>query len=210
MAGIDKLDQLPRFLQALAQVSGQMCNFTRLGGQVGLDHKTAARYVGVFEQMYLLKRVEVWAGNRLNRVVKTSKLQFVDSGLLSTLVEFTPALVPQGRRRFGNALGTFVYGELLKHTATAEGDYQLLYYRDHDQLEVDVVIENAAGDLVGVEVKAAATVKEGDLRGLKRLAGVAGNQFKLGVILYDGTEILPLGKGLWAMPISTLWGAPEA
>jgi hypothetical protein len=28
----------------------------------------------------------------------------------------------------------------------------------------------------------------------------------MGVILYDGTETLPLGHGIWAAPISTLWG----
>lgn len=60
VASIDKLDQLPIFLRALAQMAGQMCNYTQLGGQVGLDGKTAARYVGVFEQMYLLKRNDVW------------------------------------------------------------------------------------------------------------------------------------------------------
>lgn len=43
-----------------------------------------------------------------------------------------------------------MYGELLKHTTTAEGDYRLLYYRDLDKFEVDVVIENAAGQLVGI------------------------------------------------------------
>ena len=74
-------------MRSLAQVSGQMCNYTQLGDQLGLDSKTAARYVGVFEQMYLLKRVEVWARNRLKRVVKTPKLQFVDAGLLSTLLD---------------------------------------------------------------------------------------------------------------------------
>ena len=206
IAGIDRIDQLPRFLQALAHVSGQMCNYTQLGGQVGLDHKTAARYVSVFEQMYLLKRVEVWARNRLNRVVKTPKVQFIDSGLLSTLLDLTPAMAVQDRSRFGHVLETFVYGELLKHTTTADGDYQLLYYRDHDQFEVDVVIENAAGQLVGVEIKATASVRQADLRGLKRLANIAGDRFKLGVILYDGTETLPLGDRLWAAPISTLWG----
>ena len=206
VAGIDKLDQLPRFLRALAQVSGQMCNYTQLGGQIGLDHKTAARYIGVFEQMYLLKRVEVWAKNRLSRVVKTPKMQFIDSGLLSTLADVTSAHAQQNRSRFGSILETFVFGELLKHTTTSENDYQLLYYRDHDQFEVDFIIENAAGHLVGVEVKAAATVKESDLRGLKRLASIAGEHFKLGIILYDGEETLPLGKDLWAAPLSSLWG----
>ena len=205
VAGVERLDQLPRFLRALAQVSGQMCNYTQLGTQVGLDHKTAARYIGVFEQMYLLKRVEVWARNRLNRVVKTPKLQFLDSGLLSTLLDLTPAVVRQSRTRFGHVLETFVYGELLKHATTAQGDYQLLYYRDHDQYEVDVVIENSAGQMVGVEIKAAATVTQGDLRGLKRLAGVAADQFKLGVVFYDGTETVPLGHRLWAAPIASLW-----
>jgi predicted AAA+ superfamily ATPase len=206
VAGIDKLDQLPRFLRCLAQVSGQMCNYTQLGGQVGLDSKTAARYVGVFEQMYLLKRVEVWARNRLNRVVKTPKLQFIDSGLLATLVDLHAAEVQQNRSRFGHVLETFVHSELLKHTTTAEGDYRLLYYRDLDKFEVDVVIENAAAQLVGVEVKATASVNERDLRGLKKLASIAGAQFKMGVLLYDGTETLPLGDRLWAAPLSSLWG----
>ena len=207
VAGIDKLDQLPRFLSALAHVSGQICNYTQLGGQVGLDHKTAAKYIGVFEQMYLLKRIEVWANNRLKRVVKTPKVQFIDSGLLSTLASVTPALARQDRSRFGNILETFIFGELLKNSTTAEGDYRLLYYRDHDQVEVDFVIEDSAGHLVGVVVKATATVKKSDFRGLRRLASVSGKQFKRGVILYDGTETLPLGDKLWAVPISTLWGS---
>lgn len=62
-AGIHKLHELPRFLRALAQTSGQMCNYAKLGGEVGLDGKTAAKYINIFEQMYLLKRVNVWASN---------------------------------------------------------------------------------------------------------------------------------------------------
>lgn len=206
VSGIEKLDQLPRFLRALAQTAGQMCNYTQLGGQVGLDGKTAAKYISVFEQMYLLRRVDVWARNRLNRVVKSPKLQFIDSGLLATLLDLTADEVEKNRTRFGNVLETFVFSELLKHTTTADGEYQLMYYRDADKVEVDVVIENSAGQLVGVEVKAAATVKEADLRGLRKLAGLAGKDFKMGVLLYDGNETMPLGEGIWAAPLSTLWG----
>ena len=206
VAGIDKLDQLPRFLNALAQTAGQMCNYSQLAGQVGLDGKTAARYAGVFETMYLLKRVDVWARNRLSRVVKTPELQFIDAGLLAMLINLGIEEVRRDRSRFGQVLETFVFGELLKHTTSAEGDYQLLYYRDADKVEVDIVIENAAGQLVGVEVKASATVKASDLRGLRKLAALAGDQFKMGVLLYDGAETLPLGDGIWAAPLSSLWG----
>ena len=206
VSGIEKLDQLPRFLRALAQTAGQMCNYTQLGGQVGLDGKTAAKYISVFEQMYLLRRVDVWARTRLNRVVKSPKLQFIDSGLLATLLDLTADEVEKNRTRFGNVLESFVFSELLKHTTTADGEYQLMYYRDADKVEVDVVIENSAGQLVGVEVKAAATVKEADLRGLRKLAGLAGKDFKMGVLLYDGNETMPLGEGIWAAPLATLWG----
>jgi len=206
VSGIEKMDQLPRFLRALAQTAGQMCNYTQLGGMVGLDGKTAAKYLGVFEQMYLLKRIDVWACNKLNRVVKSPKLQFIDSGLLATLLDLTADEVQKDRTRFGNVLETFVFSELLKHSTTAEGEYRLMYYRDADKVEVDIVIESAAGQLVGVEVKAAATVKESDLRGLRKLAGLAQESFKVGVLLYDGDEIMPIGDRLWAVPLSTLWG----
>jgi len=207
VAEIDKLDRLPRFLRALAQTAGQMCNYSEIGGQVGLDGKTVSRYISVFEQMYLLKRVDVWARNRLKRVVKTPKLQFIDSGLLAMLMDVSSKDVHADKGRYGHVLESFVFGELLKHITTADSDYRPLYYRDADKFEVDVVIENSAGQLVGVEVKASATVKERDLRGLKKLANLAGDQFTAGVLLYDGDETMPLGNNLWAAPLSTLWGS---
>ena len=207
IAEIDKLDQLPRFLRALAQTAGQMCNYSELGGQVGLDGKTVSRYISVFEQMYLLKRIDVWARNRLKRVVKTPKLQFIDSGLLSVLTNIGHKDVELDKTGYGHILESFVFGELLKHSATSDDDYRLLYYRDADKYEVDVVIENSAGQLLGVEVKASATIKERDLRGLKKLSSLAGDQFTAGMLLYDGDETMPLGSNLWAAPLSTLWGS---
>jgi len=156
--------------------------------------------------IYLLRRANVWARNRLNRVVKTAKLQFIDAGLLATLIDLSAEEVQRDRTRFGKVLETFVYGELLKATTTSAGNYNLMYYRDADKVEVDIVIENAIGQLVGVEVKAAATVKESDFRGLRKLSSLAGDQFKMGILLYDGNETLPLGKNIWAAPLSTLWG----
>jgi predicted AAA+ superfamily ATPase len=206
IASIDKLAQLPRFLRALAQTAGQMCNYTKLGGEVGLDGKTVARYIGIFEQMYLLKRLDMWSRNHLNRIVKTPKLQFLDAGLLATVLDIQIAEVQKDKSRFGHVLETYVYGELLKHVQTADSDYRLMSYRDTDQVEVDFVIENTAGELTCIEVKASATVSESDLKGLKKLASLAGDQFKMGVVLYNGEQTLPLGPHLWAAPLSSLWG----
>jgi len=206
IASIDKLDQVPRLLRALAQTAGQLCNYSQLGGQVGIDHKTASKYIAIFEQMYLLQRVPVWSGNRLSRLVKTPKLQFLDSGLLGVLLDFSEPL--RQRNLFGQLLESYVFAELRKQASWSEGEYGIYYYRDKDQYEVDFVVENASGDIIGVEVKTAASVSMNDLAGLKRLASIAPRNFKAGIILYDGTETLPLGRvndrPLWAMPIATL------
>lgn len=206
IASIDKLDHIPRLLKALAQTAGQLCNYSQIGGQVGIDHKTASKYIAVFEQMYLMQRLPVWSGNRLSRLLKTPKLQFLDSGLLSVLIDFSDPM--RQRKLFGQLLESFVFAELRKQATWAEGEYGIFYYRDKDQNEVDFVIENASGEIIGVEVKAAASVSVNDLVGLKKLAGLAPQVFKAGIIFYDGTETLPLGqtngRPLWAIPLSTL------
>ena len=206
IASISNLDLLPRFVRSLAGMSGHLCNYTQLGGQMGLDHKTTARYVSILEQMFLLARVEPWSRSRTGRTFKTPKLHFADSGLLSTLLGLPPRLGLSDRNTFGHVLETFVHSELRKHAAWADDEYHLLFYRDHNQYEVDFVLENAQGQLVGVEVKAAATVTERDLGGLRRLSAVAGDRMLLGVILYDGADLLPLGENILAAPLSSLWG----
>ena len=205
IANVEKLDHLPRLLRALAQMAGQLCNFAQLAGQVGLDSKTAGKYLAVFEQIFLLRRVAPWSVNRLGRIVKTPKIHFLDSGLLCSLSGLTEASLAHERGRFGHALESYVFGELLKLASWAEGEYELFTYRDKDQIEVDFVVEDRGGRVAGVEVKAAASVSRDDFAGLRRLATLAGRKFAGGVVLYDGTETLPVGDGLWAVPVSTLW-----
>ena len=47
IAEVEKLDQLPRLLQTLAHQSGQLTNFTQIGGQIGMDDKTTRKYTGI-------------------------------------------------------------------------------------------------------------------------------------------------------------------
>lgn len=205
IATVEKLDQLARLLRVLAAMSGQLCNFTEMGAQVGLDTKTTAKYTAIFERIFLIRRAAPWSGNRLARIVKTPKAHFLDSGLLASLTGLTDAGVARDRTRFGAALESYVFGELLKLASWSDDDYDVLTYRDKDQIEVDFVVENRAGDVVGVEVKAAASISRSDFAGLRRLANLAGVKFVAGVVLYDGAETLPFGDRLWAAPVSTLW-----
>lgn len=197
---IEKLDQLPRLLRALAHQAAQLANFTRLGAAVGLDDKTTRKYIAVLERLYLVQRVAPWSRNRLKRLVKTPKLQFLDSGLLAALLGGTGE-----RQTFGPLLETFVFSEIAKQAGELESAPALHYYRDKDQLEVDFVLEDDQGRLVGIEVKAAASVASSDFRGLRRLADAARGKLALGVVLHDGESAVPFGDRLYAAPVSWLF-----
>jgi hypothetical protein len=58
-----------------------------------------------------------------------------------------------------------------------------------------------------MQLKASASVSKSDLSGLRRFRQVARDVFKLGIVMYDGKETLPLGDALWAVPIGVLWDA---
>jgi uncharacterized protein len=205
IAEVEKLDQMPRLLQVLAHHSGQLTNFTQVGGQIGLDDKTTRKYFGILEQLFLVRRVEPWFRNQLKRLVRTPKLHFLDSGLLGAALGASPERVASDRSVFGTLLETFVFSEVLKQASCSGESYSLYHYRDKDQDEVDVVIEAPGGALIGVEVKAGATVRGDDFRGLRKLQAACGHQFKLGVVLYDSETTVPFGDRLSAAPLSCLW-----
>ena len=205
IADVEKLDQLPRLLQVLAHHSGQLTNFTQIGGQIGIDDKTTRKYTGILEQLFLVHRVSPWFRNELKRLVKTPKLHFMDSGLLATLLALTTEQVAKDRSAFGALLETFVFSEVMKQTAWSDEGYTLHHYRDKDQDEVDIIVEDERGALVGIEIKASATVHVSDFKGMRKLLEICGNELKLGLVLYDGTKAVPFGDRLYAAPISCLW-----
>jgi predicted AAA+ superfamily ATPase len=79
------------------------------------------------------------------------------------------------------------------------------HYRDRDQYEVDAILENNAGEIIGIEVKAAETVRGDDFRGLRVLQRRLGDRMLAGFVLYCGSEALSFGDGLACLPMSALW-----
>lgn len=205
VAEVARLDEMPRLMRSVAHHAGQLINFAELGGQLGLDAKTTRRYLGILEQVYLVRRVEPWFTNRLKRMIKTPKLHFLDTGLLAALQGITAARLAIEREPFGALLESFVFAEVCKLISWADHEVIVHHYRDKDQYEVDLVLEREDGAVVGIDVKAAATVIEQDFRGLHRLAGACGDRLKIGLVLYDGEVTVPFGKRLFAAPISALW-----
>lgn len=204
IATIERATDIPKFFNLLAMLSGQLVNASAIGNRLKIDRKTALRYLGLAEQLFIVRSLPAWSSNALKRLVKAPKLHFVDSGLAAALRGATPERIEYDRTILGSLLGGFVLAELEKQSSWSEGRYDFSHFRDKDGVEVDIIAEDEAGRVVGIEVKASATVKASDFAGLKRLANLAGD-FVAGVVLYDGTEPLPFGDRLWALPLACLW-----
>jgi predicted AAA+ superfamily ATPase len=205
IASIDQLDRLPRLLDVLAEHAGQMVNHSSFGAALGLSSITAQKYVAILERLYLIRTLVPWSNNRLNRLVKTPKLHFLDTGLLAALREDEANALRDNKTRFGPLLESFVVSELLKLESWSDRRLSFSHYRTKDRDEVDVVIEDRRGRIVGIEVKASATVKSDDFRGLRQLQEAVGERFVRGLVLHDHDRVTPFGEKLQGAPLSLLW-----
>jgi uncharacterized protein len=205
VAQIEHSRQIPRLLRVLAQHAGQLVNYSSIGAPLGIGHVTTHKYTGVLEQLFLVRTLQPWFTNELKRLVKTPKLHFLDSGLLAALRNLSPARLATDRMPFGAVLETFVLAEILKLASWYNERLEFFHFRDRYDYEVDIVIEDARGHVVGIEVKSAATVTGADFSGLRKLAEACGKRFILGLVLYDHDTTVPFGERLFAAPISTLW-----
>jgi hypothetical protein len=164
---------------------------------------TVRSYLEILETIYLVKRVPAWSTGSTARAVGIPKLIFVDSGLAGHLTSGTTTDGP-----VRGLLENFVVGELARQLTWSQVSARLYHYRDRDQNEVDAVLEDNAGQVVGVEVKAAETVQTDDFRGLRLLRRRLGDRFRAGFVLYCGDESLSFGDQLACLPIAALWKTP--
>lgn len=205
IAEVEKLTELPKFVRLLAEHSGKLVNYSRFGSGIGVSHKTGQRYVNLLEQVFVVATLQPWHTNALKRIVKTPKLHFLDCGLLAAARGLTFAKLKADRREFGSLLESFAFSEILKLMTASDLQLVPYHFRDQQMHEVDIVLERDDGMIVGIEIKAAATVRSGDFAGLRTLAEACGERFSHGVVLYDNTELVPFGDRMVAAPLSCLW-----
>jgi predicted AAA+ superfamily ATPase len=199
-----KLQQLVRLLAAR---TGSLVNYSAPGRELALDAKTVKAHTEMLTQLFLLHRLRPWSTNLGARQVKTPKLLLADTGMAAALLGVDAARysAPEEGSIAGMLFETFVLMELVKQATWSARPVELFFYRDTDMREVDLVIESASGDIVGVEVKVAASASVSDTRGLRLLRDRLGARFKIGILLYSGAHTLPLGDRIWAVPLSGLW-----
>ena len=205
LANIERLSEMPRLLALLATRAGQLVNFSDLARSLAVPQTTLKRYVSLMETTFLVRLLPAWSSNVGKRLTKAPKLLLVDTGLLTHLLDADAGRLRRDRALLGHVLENFVAMELIKQLGWSERRCGLFHFRTESGAEVDLVLEDRGGRLVGIEVKSAASLQKRDFRGLQALAEAAGRQFVGGVVLYTGAAVVPFGRDLRALPISRLW-----
>jgi predicted AAA+ superfamily ATPase len=205
LSRIHSLDALPRLLAVAAQYTASLMNVADLASPFQLTRQTFHEYVTLLERVFLLERLPAWHSNRPSRVVKRPKRHMGDTGVACALLGVDTKALEAHRNLLGPLLETFVFQELRRQASGREEPMEFFHFRDRDDFEVDIVLEQGHAAVAGVEVKAAASVGVADFRGLRKLRDAAGAHFKAGVVLYDGTATISFGDNLYAVPLRTLW-----
>ena len=202
IAEIDKISALPTLLKSLALRTASLMNDSAVARDVGLNTMTYRRYRILLQNVFLITTVAPWFRNIGKRLVKSPKLFFYDTGLLVHLLGISPEQLKASQSPlYGHFVENFVASELMKQL-TLTPNLALYHYRTENGSEVDFVIEGPMGKLVGIEVKARSNITSSDFVGLKSLKEASGGDFKQGIVLYTGKNILSFGNDMIAMPIT--------
>ncbi len=195
---------LPRILRTLAARSMQLLNLSEVGRMVEVKRVTLDRYVGLLVAAYLLRMISAWSGDIAREASKRPKPLIIDTGLACHLLGVDEERLQAFPDLLGPLLESFVATELMRQAEYASARMRFAHFRMRNA-EVDLVLEDAAGRLVGIEVKATASPTFADGDGLRRFADLVGHRFRQGVLFHTGSVTAPLGEGVWAVPASWLW-----
>lgn len=169
LINIRDLNIFQRFLVLCAGRTGQLLNYSDLSSQLGLSHNTVKSWFSVLEASYIVFFLPPFFPNFTQRMVKTPKLYFYDTGLVSWLLSIKDVthLVPHPLK--GALFENYCVAELIKNRFNRGERSNLYFWRDKSGHEVDIIIDNGL-TYKGVEVKSSQTYNKAFMKNLKYLA----------------------------------------
>ena len=138
--------------------------------------------------------------------MQRDKLFMNDSGLMASLLRLTAEKLHHYPDTTKAVLKTFARNELMAQIEATGHEHSLSHFGYNSQREVDFILEDHEGALVGIEVKAHSRFDTSDFRHLKwfRQNMASGRPF-VGIVLYTGNRIISFSDNLWLVPFAELW-----
>jgi predicted AAA+ superfamily ATPase len=209
IANIRRRADMQNLLEVLAAWSGKFMDIAGICGKVSIAKATLETYINLLEALYLFERVPPWTRTDYDRVGRHPKIYATDTGLMAAVLNWRLGDVLFDPDRSGKIVETLVFNELSAQIGSGY-EYSLSQYRDYKGREIDFLVENDNGELLGVEVKAGSMVSKKDCRHMTWFRdniakNIAKDKRFIGVVLYTGDTTLPLGENMYAVPIGALW-----
>lgn len=179
-----------RFVQLCAGRTGQLLNLQSLGNDAGVTANTCKAWISLLEASYVVFRLPPWYENLSKRLVKSQKIYFYDVGLAAWLCGIRePGQVASHPLR-GHIFENLVILEFLKHFANQGLSHPLYFYRDSNDVEVDLLIENTArpGGIGLVEIKSSETYHHHFAKNLYRVGSIFGARTARRMVVYGGKD----------------------
>ncbi|MDR3281053.1 MAG: ATP-binding protein [Synergistaceae bacterium] len=206
IANIRRKDSLRILLHTFAAWSSKLMDLSGIGAYMELNRRTLSSYANVLEALYLFQRIPAWTQTDYQRVGLKEKIFITDTGLMAALLDWRADEVLLDADRSGKLIETLVFNELAIQTSLGRENV-LYHYRDRQQHEIDFIVQNSRGNILGIEVKAGSRVSlKEDARHLRFFKNqLAPNQTFTGIVLYTGQDALPLEENIFAVPLACLW-----
>ena len=196
--GISDTEGFRRVLSACAAFVGSLVNYSDLATAGGVSVPTAKNWVKVLQTMGIVFLLDTYSNNELKRLVKTPKLYFCDTGLAAYLSMWTSKDVLMNGAASGHYFENYVVGELLRNTAYGESNVNMTYYRDTNQKEIDVVIEEN-GVLHPIEIKKATNPERKIVKAFDVL-NVSSNELGKGLVICMTDRTFPIDENNYMVP----------
>ena len=191
-----------RLLRAAAARTAQLVNYADLARDVDADQKTVKAWLSILQTSGIVHLLPPYSGNVTNRLVKTPKLYFTDTGLCAHLTAWSSPETLEAGAMSGAILETWIFGEMLKSYWHRVRPAPFYFYRDRDKREIDLVIE-ADGRLHPVEFKKTARPTRTDTRHFETLRRFPAGMGP-GAVVCLRESAMHLGSNLLAIPAGLL------
>ncbi len=150
--GISDTEGFRKVLRACAAFAGNLVNYSDVAQAGNVSVPTAKEWVKILQSMGILYLLEPFSNNELKRMIKTPKLYFCDTGLCAYLSMWTSMETLMNGAASGHYFENYVVTELLRMYSYSKNKIYMTFYRDTNQKEIDIVLEEN-GILHPLEIK---------------------------------------------------------
>ncbi len=191
------------FMEYIALRTANQIDYADISRNIGVDSRTVKEWLSILETSGVIKLLQPYLANISDRIIKKPKIYLLDTGLCSYLAHIPTAQILEKSAFSGAFYETYVISEIIKSYYNNSKNYkrELYYYRDKDQKEVDLIIENFEG-IYPIEIKKGTN----SLSPKKNLSFLQKyNKPILNGLIIDSCEkIMPLNKNIYYCPISLI------